>query len=200
FSRWAVLRRILTLSSFTGYYKASRDYLQPVIRSAVLVLPLMANLGNKQRTAVFIGVVYFLIYLLNAFSSRNSGRFFDWIRNYERALLFTLLAGFGMGIIAGVLFKFDLKLAAVLPFLFIFIIENVRKPIGIAYISENMEQNLMATSLSAESQISSLIAGGIAILLGFVADRFSIGISLLSVTALLLIAVPFIFSKASRNN
>ena len=156
-------------------------------------MPVFVSLGDKQRTAIFIGVIYFFIYLLNAFSSGNAGRLFDRIRNYERALLFTLVAGFIAGIVAGFFFNLKVELLAVLPFLLIFMVENIRKPIGIAYISENMEHNLLASSLSVESQISSVIAGGIAILLGFFADKFSVGTSLMGVTALMFLFIPLIF-------
>ncbi len=200
FTEWKMLRRILRLSSFTGYYKASRDYLQPIIRSGALMLPLFVSLADKQRTAILIGIIYFLIYLLNAFSSRNSGRLFDRIRNYERALLFTLLAGFTAGILAGLFYDLDLELVAVIPFLFIFVMENIRKPIGVSYISENMEHNLLASSLSAESQISSVIAGGIAIMLGFVADKASVGVSLMVVTAVLFLGIPAIFRPARHQS
>ncbi len=193
FTRWSMFRKILSLSSFTGYYKASRDYLQPIIKSGALMIPVFVSLGDKQRTAIFIGVIYFFIYLLNAFSSGNAGRLFDRIRNYERAMLFTLVTGFIAGIVAGFFFNLKVELLAVLPFLLIFMVENIRKPIGIAYISENMEHNLLASSLSVESQISSVIAGGIAILLGFFADKFSVGTSLMGVTALMFLFIPLIF-------
>ncbi len=193
FTRWSMFRKILSLSSFTGYYKASRDYLQPIIKSGALMIPVFVSLGDKQRTAIFIGVIYFFIYLLNAFSSGNAGRLFDRIRNYERAMLFTLVTGFIAGIVAGFFFNLKVELLAVLPFLVIFMVENIRKPIGIAYISENMEHNLLASSLSVESQISSIIAGGIAILLGFFADKFSVGTSLMVVTALMFLFIPLIF-------
>ncbi len=193
FTSWNVMRKILKLSSFTGYYKASRDYLQPVIKSGAMMLPVLAGLEVKQRTALLIGIIYFFIYLLNAYSSRKSGIFFSKVRNYDRALLFTLVAGFFAGILAGLFYRINLEMVAVIPFLVIFVMENIRKPIGVSYISENMEQNLMASSLSAESQISSLIAGGLAILLGFFADKLSVGFSLMIVTAVSVLLVPVIF-------
>ena len=102
------------------------------------------------------------------------------------------MAGLFSGITAGILFKPTWNFLRVVPFLLIFSMENIRKPLGIAYVSENMERNLLASSLSAESQVSSVIAGGIAILLGFFADRFSIGTSFIVVSAILL-CILFIF-------
>ncbi len=193
FTRWDFFRKILSLSSFTGYYKASKDYLQPVIKSGALMLPVFLALQNKQRTAILIGIIYAFIYILNAFSSRYSERFLKRFGNYERALKLTLMAGLFSGITAGILFKANMELLAVVPFLLIFSMENIRKPLGIAYVSENMERNLLASSLSAESQVSSVIAGGIAILLGFFADRFSIGTSFIVVSAILLLVSSLVF-------
>ena len=68
-------RKILSLSSFTGYYKPPQDYLQPVIKSGRSDVAGISCFTNKQRTAILIGIIYAFIYILNASSSRYSERF-----------------------------------------------------------------------------------------------------------------------------
>jgi MFS family permease len=190
--------RLIRVSLYSGYYKAIKDYLQPLVKTAVVALPVFLIYSDKQRTAILIGVVYFLIYILNSFSSRSSGKLFEKIKSYQKALFLTMFIGVLAGIVAGILNESSWKLLAILPFLFIYLVENIRKPIGIAYISENMKGNILASSLSAESQLSSIIAGIIAIILGFLADKLApgYGISLISVFVIFL--MPFFLRTKSR--
>ncbi|MDP8209752.1 MAG: MFS transporter, partial [Candidatus Stygibacter australis] len=62
-------RVFLNSSIFTGCFKASKDYLQPVLKAWALSLPILIIYSKEQRSAVIIGIVYFGIYLLTVTSS-----------------------------------------------------------------------------------------------------------------------------------
>ena len=64
-------------------------------------------------------------------------------------------------------------------------IENLRKPIGIAYITENVKTDILATVLSTESQFHSLVAAVIAPVIGFFADRFGLGYAIIFASSIL---------------
>jgi hypothetical protein len=147
-----------------------------------------------------IGIVYFIIYLLTAWSSENAGRLLNHFANYKQALWLTLIIGCGAGIVAGVFSISGWKLLAIIPFILIFMTENIRKPIGIAYISEEMKKNVLASSLSTESQTSSLIAGILAFLLGSIADRSSVGIAIISISVIMIVASPLIFNQFKKSD
>jgi len=191
-------RRISCVSIYSGFYKASKDYLQPLIKAAVVSWSILTFLEDKQKAAILIGIIYFFIYLLNTYSSRHSGRFHERINNYRKALMITMIFGLSAGIAAGLLHQSNIKILAIIPFLFIFMAENFRKPIGIAFISENMKNNILASSLSAESQISSIIAGIIALLLGFFADHLNPGLSITIVSGILLVITISIFGRKDK--
>jgi MFS family permease len=190
--------RLIRVSLYSGYYKAIKDYLQPLIKTAVAALPFFLIYSREQRTAILIGIVYFLIYILNSFSSKNSGKLFEKMKSYQKALTLTMFLGVLAGVAAGILNESSLKLLAILPFLMIYILENIRKPIGIAYISENMKGNVLASSLSAESQLSSIIAGTIAIVLGFLADKLAPGYGISLVSLFIIFLIPFLISSKKK--
>ena len=198
FRKEPIFKKILALSSYSGYYKAAKDYLQPIIQSGILIIPVFSLLETNQRTALMIGIVYFIIYLLTAWSSKNAGRFLYFFSNYKQALWLSLIIGTGAGILAGIFSISGWKLLAIIPFSLIFVMENIRKPIGIAYISEDMEKNILASSLSAESQMSSLFAGVLAFLIGFVVDRTSVGTAIIVISILLIITSPLIFHQFKK--
>ncbi|MFW5820213.1 MAG: MFS transporter [Bacteroidota bacterium] len=195
-----MLGRIFILSSFSGYYRSVRDYLQALIKNGIVLIPFFQNLEKEQRISILIGVVYFFIYLMNSIASGNSAKFLKKMKNSRRALYLTLLFGFIAGLGSGIFYMSDYKLVAIIPFLLIFIIENLRKPIGVSYISESMDKNILASSLSAESQLSSIMAGIYAFLVGYLADILTVGKSLSIVSGSLVIAMLIILLVSKIKN
>ncbi len=170
-----VLRAIGSQALYTGYYKATKDYLQPLLKALALGLPLFVELPDKERTALIVGMVYFLLYLLTSTAARKSGRFSERFDGLARPLNLTLIGGVALGLGSGVLYALGLPALAVLLYVGIYVIENLRKPMGIAYVTELMNQDALATALSAESQAETLAAAAIALGLGFAADLWGPG-------------------------
>lgn len=194
------LKSIANLSMFTGYYKAVKDYLQPVLQSLAISIPILIMWEEKQRTAIIIGVIYFLIYLLTSFSSRKSGSFSAKYKYLIIPLNITLLIGFFFGLLSGILFEYQLLIIAIIAYIIIYLIENLRKPIGISYITENIDNRILATVLSAESQFHALIAAILAPTIGFLADRFGIGYALAIVSILMILLAPIYMARKKDVN
>ena len=76
-----------------------------------------------------------------------------------------------------------------------YLVENLRNPIGVAYVSELFNDEVLATALSTNSQTKSLLAALIAPILGFIADKYGIGISLSVISLLLILASPLYFAR-----
>jgi MFS family permease len=187
FSQKLTLKTLFSMASFSGYYKATKDYLQPVVQTLALSLPWMVAYAEKERTAVLIGIIYFFIYLLTSRASLRSGRFKDRLKNFGKALNITLFAGLLAGFLAGLFFELEWIAPAILFYIFIFIVENLRKPVGVAFLAEKTDEDVMATTLSVESQSKSLVAAVVAPLLGYAADLFGLGYGLMVVSLILLI-------------
>ena len=102
----------------------------------------------------------------------------------------TMIAGLLVGAISGLLFYQSFYLAAIVFYAVIFLIENLRKPIGISMVADRLEKDVLATALSAESQAETLVAAMIAPLLGFAADKWGVGAALMMVSLLLIVLMP----------
>ena len=197
FKNRAMLGAILSQAVYTGYYKAVKDYLQPIISLFALSLPLFLWMNNQQRSSILVGLVYSVIYLLTSYSSKNSGRFTDKFRDVIKPLNITMILGLVLGIVCGIMYTFRLEFISIILFSGIYLIENLRKPIGISAVADNLQKDVLASALSAESQAETLFAALIAPLLGFFADLWGVGYALIIVSIILLILHPLY--RARRN-
>lgn len=178
------LRAISNQALYSGYYKACKDYLQPILQALALTLPVLVMLESKERTAIVTGVVYSLLYVATAFASSSSGRFSERFSGLARPLNLTLLVGIGFGFFAGMFQSVGIPVMAVLLYVGVYVLENLRKPMGISYVSERMNPESLASALSVESQAETLFAAGIALLLGLLSSRFGVGPGVIIVSAL----------------
>ena len=199
FKNIRVLKAIINMSAFSGYYQAVKDYLQPVIRSFAMSLPVLLTLNSHEKEAILIGIIYFLLYFATSFASRNSGKIADKFKSLSKPLNLTLIIGLSTGILIGIFYKINLVIISVLLFCFIYILENLRRPMAISYVTEQLNQNILASVLSAESQANTVFAAIIAVLFGFFADKFGIEISFICISFVLLILSPLYFIVRDRN-
>ncbi len=196
FSSLEVFKAMGSLSLFSGYYKASRDFLQPIIKSLALGLPFFLYFENEKRTALLVGFIYFFIFLLTSFSSRRSGRISDKFKSLTIPLNISLITGLGSGFLAGLFYYLNYPAIAVVFFFPVFLVENLRKPMAVSLVTDLFEKNILATILSVESQAISLLAALIAPLIGWMADLYGLGISLAGVSFFLIILSPLVLLRS----
>jgi len=168
------LRRLIAESmGFEGVFKVSKEFLQPVVKSAALALPLFVGLGwgKVQRTAVLIGVVYAALHLLSSFASRHAdtlarrsgseekGARWLWVMDFAA---FGVLTG---GVLAGV------PGVAIIAFISLAVIQNFWRPMLISRFADRSDPEKQATLLSIESQAKSLFAAAILPVMGLLADN-----------------------------
>jgi len=163
-------RAVLSASSFGGFYKGAKDYLQPMIAAMALSLPVVTGLSSRRREALLIGVVYTLIYLLTSVASRKSARVAGLFSTSERALNALLLLGLVLGAVAGYARWREATYLPVVLFLLIYALQNVRQPVGVAVVADRIPDEVLATVLSAQSQLQSLFAAVVAFFVGATAD------------------------------
>ncbi|MDD3961513.1 MAG: MFS transporter [Bacteroidales bacterium] len=192
FRRPKVLRAIVNTSVYSGYYKALKDFLQPVIQAMALSLPFFTTEPEEKRTAVIVGIVYFILYLLTSWSSRNASSLARRFSSTAGALNFTLLAGLMAGFGSGILLYFGYPVLAVLFYVLLYMIENGRKPIGMGYATDYIKHEVLATALSAESQLKTIWSAVLIFITGFIADRFSLSLALIAISTFLLLLYPLL--------
>ncbi len=190
FKNIVFLRVLINATLFTGYYKAVKDYIQPVIKSFALSIPLLMTLSKDKKTALLIGVFYFFIYLLTSFTSKNSGKFLKLFKEYSMPMNITVISGFVVGLLSGMFYLGQWYILTISGFIVIMLIENLRKPIGVAYVAGLSEDNAMATVLSLSSQMQSVFAAIISPLIGWFADKYGLGMSMILISLLLIIFFP----------
>lgn len=195
FKNTRILQSINNLSVFSGYHKAVKDYLQPVMQTFALSTPFLLGLQGKERSALLVGIMYFIIYLMTSYSSKRSGYIANYFSNLRNPLNISLLIGLAIGLITGIFYQVEIVGLSIFLFVLIYLIENVRKPMGISYVSDLFDQNILATALSAQSQVKSFYAAVFAVLLGFFADQFGVGYALMMLPGIALLALPIYYLR-----
>ncbi len=192
FRDWRALRGILNSAGFSGLFKTSKDYLQPILESFALMLPIFLILEDKQRSALVIGLVYFVIYMLTSFASRGAADFSQRFRSLGRAINLTFVIGAGLLLLAGFAIWKNLTWLAILIFMLFYLLQNIRRPMNMSFISDQISNTVMASGLSVESQFTTILTAIFAPILGALADRFSIGTALMILAGGVLLLIFFV--------
>ncbi len=184
-------RAVLNSAGFDGFFKAAKDYLQPILESLALALPIWLTLAEKQRSALVVGGVYAALYLLTSYASRSADCFVARFQSPGQAINRSFLAGAFLLGLAGLATWQGWQVLAVLAFIGFYILHNLRRPLNVSYLSDQIKSEVMAAGLSAESQVKTLLAAALAPLLGALADRWGVGAALASLGLLnLLLYLP----------
>ena len=193
-----VVKAITNMSAFSGYYQAVKDYLQPVIQVFAAGIPVLLSLDNRRREAVLIGIIYFILYFATSFASRNSGRVAEKFKTLLKPVNLTLFIGFITGILIGIFYRLNIIWLSVFSLCLIYILENFRRPMAISYVTEQLNQNILASVLSAESQANTVFSAVIAVLFGIFADNFGIGTSFILISLTLLLMTPLFILRSQK--
>lgn len=174
------LRRLMFESmGFEGVFKAVKDYLQPVLKTAAAAVLAAAGLSalpgysswtDTQRGAVLIGAVYFVLYLLSAYGSRQSHRLTSKLGGEESAsrALWIAVAVLYAGILAGGWFS---KAWVLIPaFVLLHVSQSVWRPVIISRFDKHSHEQQGATILSIEGQAQGIATLVLAPMLGLAID------------------------------
>jgi len=189
------LKAILNSSLFSASYEAVKDYLQVVLETFALSLPILLFLSGDKRTAVVIGIVYFFIYLMTSYASRNSYKIVNRVGNLGKAINTTLILGALIIILTGVFYHINWLVLSIILFLLIYVLHNIRRPMNVGYIADRIKSRVMASGLSVESQTKTFMGAALAFLMGFFADLFGIGAALVIIGFIVLTLAPTLFVK-----
>ena len=192
---WMVIknRRLLKImhseAVHTAYVRAVKDYIQAVMVALILILPFFPDLAEKQKSGLLIGLMYFFIYLLNAWASKNAGKVAE-IKHFHVPTV-TLLLGFSAGILSGLLYQWEFWSISLLAFVLMYLNENLRKPILVGAVADEVDAEILTSVISAQAFYRTILTAVIAFGFGVVADKAGIGIALAVVSALLILSVAW---------
>lgn len=169
------IRRLLLESmGFEGLFKTAKDYLQPVLQGAALLITVnlaaSSDFSEVQRTALLVGPVYMVLHLLSAAASRNAHRLVGQDKSEDKAarnlwsgavLLFAILLPA----------LFWSSYAIIIPcFVALYALQDVWRPILITRFDHSSRENQAATLLSLENQAKSLGTMILAPIAGYAVD------------------------------
>lgn len=192
------MRAILNSSGFDAFYKATKDYLQPILKTFAIALPFFLSVADTQRSALIIGVIYFMIYLMSSYASRSAAAFSQRFANVARAINVTFFIGAGFLFVAGIASWFNIALLSILIFFGLYLLHNVRRPMNVAFISDQISSQVMASGLSVESQATTLLMAIISPILGALADTWGVGTAL-TCMGIVMLATAFLARVKARN-
>ncbi|NOY37675.1 MAG: MFS transporter [Chlorobi bacterium] len=189
------IRLLMNTSLYSGLFRTVKDYFQPVLAALAAVLAgKLSGMDEAGVTALLVGVIYFFLYLGTAAVSARSGGFSRRFPSLYGVLNATLITGLLIVFAAGAIWlvPYPWRWIVIIPFVLIYLLENVRRPVAVACIAESLPGDILATTLSVESQTRSLVAAVLAPLLGFIVDKSGIGGGLIAVASFLIILFPLV--------
>jgi MFS family permease len=171
---------------FTAFQKSVKDYIQPLMIKVALIIPFLIDEPSEKRNGLIVGILYFLLFLLNARASTLAEKISKKLRN---PVILSLLVGFIFGIISAVFYQLNWWFVSLLFFTGIYLIESIRKPILTGLLSERVPNEILASAISAQSLYRSLLTAVLSLGFGYSIDHFGLGYGLIIMSTLLLLSV-----------
>jgi len=179
FRRASLRRLVLEAMGFDGVFAAVKDYLQPVLEAVAISMVASTALGSSlsgtQRTALLVGPVYVVLYLLAGLASRRSHRVAEAAGGEDRAAW--VLWGVSVGVFAAMLAAgwLDAMPALIATFVALHVLHNLWRPILISRFDLHGNDLQGASLLSIESQAQRIATMILAPLIGLAVDRVAAG-------------------------
>jgi MFS family permease len=167
FKTSSVRNAVFNSASYQATFKSIKDYIQPILISMSMGLLIFNQFDEDEHTKIYIGIIYAIIYLISAISSRNAYR----IKSVGRPSALIAYIWLFTAIVIGTLsFFLDSLLIVGFMFMLLYVMMNIRKPLMVERIGDVTDDDKRATVLSVEAQTSSLLIVIFAPLIGLLAD------------------------------
>ena len=167
FKTKTVRNAVFNSASYQATFKSIKDYIQPILVSMSFGVLVFNQFDADEHSKIYIGIIYAIIYLMSAISSRNAYRVKSLGKPEVLIAYIWLITAIAIGILS---FFLDSLLVVGLMFLLLYVMMNVRKPLMVERIGDVTDDDKRATVLSVEAQTSSLLIVIFAPLIGLLAD------------------------------
>ncbi len=188
------MRGLLSGAGFDALFKTTKDYLQPIVQAQALALPILLAFRGEQRTAILVGFVYFLIYLATSVASSHAGAVQRHLKSQAFCLNVSLVLGAILLIGAGISAWLHWDAVAIAAFVGLYILQNLRRPMIVGYLADRIDHRSMASGLSVEVQLRTLLMAAMAPALGWMADHAGIGIGIAILSGFSLLCLPLVMT------
>lgn len=205
-----ILRKgLFSISSYGAVYKSLKDYIQPIIKLMItaLLVTFMVNPSESQENfyiKIILGLMYGLFYFISSYVSRNAYKFQRKFSSTKKsmdiiydltAVVFFLIGVFIWLLEATIFFTYFSFVAIIILYLFVYMGQNLRRPIGVDYLSGIIHKDQRATMLSVESLMKSVFVLIFSLIFGFVWEFVSSPGLFIGLAIVLLIVNRLFFSR-----
>ena len=147
---------------------------------------------KEKRLGIIVGLVYFFLFILTSLSSRWSYRVNNAFENDLKPLNLLFLVGGFIILFSGIFYEADYLVLSILGLVLMYLVQNMRRPLMVGYISGVIKSQVMASGLSAESQLKTIVVSIFSLIVGFIADRVGIGYGIGFVGLTVLVSFTFL--------
>ena len=167
-----LFKTLINAAIYGGFYKSIKDFIQPFLKSSILVMPFLLMLTDHEILAVILGLTYFIMFMASAIASRHAEKIKNWFGSRTKLLNGSLLLGTILGIISGTMMTYWVyPILIVMLFIVLLLLENLRKPSAVAEITTIGENEVHTSVLSVMSQLTSIFTAVLVIISGFIAEK-----------------------------
>ncbi|MCZ2845809.1 MAG: MFS transporter [Candidatus Bathyarchaeota archaeon] len=189
------LNKLLVSSSlYDGIFKTIKDYIQPILKIAVLASAAssLTGLEGEKLVKIYLGITYGVFYIFSSVASKNVYRL-NKIANSNRLMVISFDVMAVLLLLLSLAIKNNVTTIIIGLFFILYVLKDGRRPIFVDVCGDYMEKNQRATVLSVDSQLRALFTVILAPAFGFIADRYYIGILFLCIAILILIVNRFLY-------
>lgn len=172
---------------FEGCFVVSKDYLQPILKAQAIALAAFFMLPEKQSTAIIVGIIYFILHMLSASTSKRAHKFASKFKSEKGAVVFLIFAASVLAFASSLGLFFQLFVLSISAYVLYYLLQNLWMPIQVTQYDDFAESSEQATILSIAAQTKTLGVAILAPVVGFVADNYGIQVSMFIVSILLLV-------------
>ncbi len=178
---------------FEAVLSSMKDFIQPIL-SAIIIgtgLIVFSNISAEDNLSIILGIIYTILNIFSSFASKNSFRIKNALGGAKSLNAVYLLFALTLCLLG---FSVQNTILVCVLFVLVNFWQNIRKPIFIDVIDDNMDKIQRATILSVSAQLKSLFIIILAPLAGYLADTFGMNILMLSFAGIMILLFPL--SKA----
>jgi len=162
---------LFSSSIYEAWFKSIKGYIQIIMVSLGIIIISIEGLDTEENLGVHLGLFYAVMTLLAAIASRNAYR----VKSLLSKKMITTYVWLPTGLLMFILGVHIENIYFVVGvFVIIYPLFNIRKPLMIELLGDEIEHDKRAGVLSIESQLTTLLVGVFAPILGFIATEFSL--------------------------
>lgn len=188
----STLTALLSSAVFSGLFKGVKDYLQPLVKKYAMALPFFLYLSEDRRSTILIGFIYFFLFLLTSYASKKSGPFADKVKHLPFGINVTFMVGSLFLVLSGLALKLELLELSIFFFIMLYVLQSLRKPLNVGYISEKISSQIMATGLSGESQLRAIFSAFFSFLMGVLVQYAGLSAAIIIIALISLLMYPLV--------